>query len=435
MENLDSYKQLYIAVIGNVDSSKSTTIGVLTTGKLDDGKGLSRQSVMKHKHEIESGRTSCISHKYTIDHDNKTILNYIDLAGHEEYLRTTINGLTAINPDLAIVCISDKITKITIEHISLAICLNIPLVFLFTKTDIVPLMTTKKLMQDIKTKIQTNSRKLYHVKTENDIDLVIKNNTFIPIIITSNKTGLGLDLVRKLLVKCTPKEKNLPNGFIVEQVYNVIGYGRVLSGITNKQIKKNDVLYLGPDNTGKFHEIKVKTMHDDYRNFVEVLKPGMRGCLSIYNKTLNNIRVGSILTDEIPSNISNKFIAKVKIFHHHTTIKEGYQAFMNCGVIKETITIEKILNLEELKDIDSKVIDSKQFDSKVIESKVIDSKVIHINQKPQANPDMQALRSNQEAYVIIKMNHLYFLEEGQKLIFREGNTRGVGTVHKILISI
>lgn len=52
-----------MAVCGNVDSGKSTTIGVLTRGVLDNGRGLARSHVFVHKHEIETGRTSSVSHQ------------------------------------------------------------------------------------------------------------------------------------------------------------------------------------------------------------------------------------------------------------------------------------------------------------------------------------------------------------------------------------
>ena len=53
---------LKIGILGSVDSGKSTFVGVLKTDKLDDGRGLLRKYVMKHNHELESGRTSCISY-------------------------------------------------------------------------------------------------------------------------------------------------------------------------------------------------------------------------------------------------------------------------------------------------------------------------------------------------------------------------------------
>lgn len=49
-----------VAVVGNVDAGKSTLLGVLTHGDLDNGRGLARQKLFRHKHEIETGRTSSV---------------------------------------------------------------------------------------------------------------------------------------------------------------------------------------------------------------------------------------------------------------------------------------------------------------------------------------------------------------------------------------
>lgn len=47
-------------MVGNVDAGKSTLLGVLTHGELDNGRGFARQKLFRHKHEIESGRTSSV---------------------------------------------------------------------------------------------------------------------------------------------------------------------------------------------------------------------------------------------------------------------------------------------------------------------------------------------------------------------------------------
>ena len=49
-----------VAVVGNVDAGKSTLLGVLTHGELDNGRGTARQKLFRHKHEMESGRTSSV---------------------------------------------------------------------------------------------------------------------------------------------------------------------------------------------------------------------------------------------------------------------------------------------------------------------------------------------------------------------------------------
>lgn len=43
-----------------MDAGKSTMLGVLVKGGLDDGRGKARVNLFRHKHEIESGRTSSV---------------------------------------------------------------------------------------------------------------------------------------------------------------------------------------------------------------------------------------------------------------------------------------------------------------------------------------------------------------------------------------
>lgn len=52
-------------MLGNVDSGKSTTSGVLTSapGSLDDGRGAMRSKVFNFQHEQQNGRTSSVAHE------------------------------------------------------------------------------------------------------------------------------------------------------------------------------------------------------------------------------------------------------------------------------------------------------------------------------------------------------------------------------------
>jgi len=108
-----SSRNIRVAVVGNVDAGKSTMIGTLTTSLLDDGRGKCRTSIMKHRHEIESGRTSTSSTHLLgfrstgqvisgsdkvrfkrkgddeIARESYRVITLMDLAGHEKYLKTT----------------------------------------------------------------------------------------------------------------------------------------------------------------------------------------------------------------------------------------------------------------------------------------------------------------------------------------------------------
>jgi len=52
--------EIRCAVVGNVDAGKSTLLGVLTKDVLDDGRGKARLNLFRHKHEIDTGRTSSV---------------------------------------------------------------------------------------------------------------------------------------------------------------------------------------------------------------------------------------------------------------------------------------------------------------------------------------------------------------------------------------
>jgi GTPase len=137
--------ELRVAVMGNENSGKSTLLGVLTQGELDDGRGMARLNMFRHLHEIQTGRTSSISQEIVGFDAQGRIINYqegspeticemsskvvtlIDLAGHLKYLRTTLHGITGYSPHYIFFVISaaQGFTKTTMEHITLAVALQV----------------------------------------------------------------------------------------------------------------------------------------------------------------------------------------------------------------------------------------------------------------------------------------------------------------------
>lgn len=121
-------------MVGNVDAGKSTLLGVLTHGELDNGRGFARQKLFRHKHEIESGRTSSVgndilgfdsegnvvnkpdSHGGSLEwtkicEKSTKVITFIDLAGHEKYLKTTVFGMTGHLPDFCMLMVSARRPK------------------------------------------------------------------------------------------------------------------------------------------------------------------------------------------------------------------------------------------------------------------------------------------------------------------------------------
>ena len=209
----EQFLEIRVAVVGNVDSGKSTLLGVLTRGQLDNGRGLARNNVFKHKHEIETGRTSSISHEI-IGFDSKgikvffllkllkgtivnssgvrsmshqeicesssKIINFIDLAGHEKYLKTTVFGLTGHAPDFAMLMVGSNmgVSGMTKEHLGISLALRVPVFVVVTKIDMCPENILKQTMSQIKKVLKSPGCKKIPIVIRNDDDVVVCARNF-----------------------------------------------------------------------------------------------------------------------------------------------------------------------------------------------------------------------------------------------------------------
>jgi elongation factor 1-alpha len=58
--------EIKIGLFGDENSGKSTLVGVLVNGNLDNGEGSARANMFRFQHEMQTGRTSSINHKVII---------------------------------------------------------------------------------------------------------------------------------------------------------------------------------------------------------------------------------------------------------------------------------------------------------------------------------------------------------------------------------
>ena len=351
--------EIRIGIIGNVDSGKSTLVSVLTNNDiLDDGRGSARKLVLKHAHEKETGRTSCISHKYLIVNENKYI-TFVDLAGHEKYLKTTLRGLSGGCIDYVIVVIGANmgVSRMTREHISIAAALDIPIMIAITKIDLGRDNILKKTIKDTRKIIRlsrSNVKTIYVVRDKESMKKHFSHynenyKTNCPIFLISNKSGKNIKRFRNFLKNLEPrydwlKLKDGKKLFVIDDKFNVNGVGLVLSGkLKSGRINKNDKLYVGPFN-GIYHKIVIKSLHNNFRQLVDILETGESGCMAIRFidkvdfKTLK-FGKGKIVIDD-SKYITNKFNANIMVLNSHaTTITKTYQPVINCNTITQAAKI------------------------------------------------------------------------------------------------
>lgn len=195
--------QLRVTFTGPTMSGKSTLLGTLSTGTLDNGRGKSRLSLLKHRHEVLSGVTSSIAQEL-IGYKDQAILNFSqanieswtdihdcaedgrlvfvsDCGGHPRYRRTVLRGLMSWAPHWTILCLaadedgaaakggltasppeSVRVLSPGVDfakaHLTLALNMNVPMAVVVTKFDLASRASLQKTLSKILTAVKDSGR-------------------------------------------------------------------------------------------------------------------------------------------------------------------------------------------------------------------------------------------------------------------------------------
>ena len=280
-----------MVVVGSAGVGKSTLISVLTRGRdgapsLDNGRGGARLAVLRHKHEIDSGRTSSITH-HTIGYDAANrVLNYqcrlalptprevaevatnmvrlTDCGGqHTRFGASTLFGVTATLPHGMMICVSSRsraVDNTMNEFLDVAFALGIKVFIVLTKTDTVVGSNGKNTKGAAIDGVlqQRQWGRAVHVKSkkqaQNMACALCAGRPFVPIFNVSSVTGAGVEEVHAFLAafdttSATAQGTNTTNTthFQIDSIMQVADVGTVLSGIVvSGQISVGDRLLMGP---------------------------------------------------------------------------------------------------------------------------------------------------------------------------------------------
>lgn len=443
--NLVDYEEVKIATGGNVDSGKSTLIGTLISGILDDGSGLSRLYVMRNKHEIDSGMTSSISHQILgyspegsiVNHDpsirnltwndltskSSKIIKFIDLCGHTKYSKTTIRGILSNHVDYAMITIGSNMGAkgTTREHISLCVALGIPVILLITKIDLggkVP-KVMKETINDVKTMISRMNKVVYRVKDKDGVITAAKSissGKIFPMILLSTTKGDGLDLLHELLNMLRIRNIHDEESSVIHQIHETFkpkGVGLVIGGyLKTGTIKADHKYYLGPMSDGSYKEIKSRSLHVN-KTIVPVAPAGRYVCVSVPKIDQSIVSRGMVLIEDKKLCIAvYEFYADVYVYRtHSTTIRLGYESVVHINSIRASV---KLISIKDKRKINLK---------KSRENYPLDDN----------SEDLQTLRQGDRATVLLRFKKgPYFISKGERVFLAETKVKMSGIVSEIL---
>ncbi|MGI8889409.1 MAG: selenocysteine-specific translation elongation factor [Chthoniobacterales bacterium] len=256
-------KHFILATAGHVDHGKTTLVKALTgtdTDRLPEEKARGITIELGFAHLALPGVS----------------LGFVDVPGHEDFIRNMIAGLGAIDLALLVVAADDGWMPQTEEHWQILNYLGVErVVVAITKCD---LGDAARVEVEVREKLAGYSLGP------------------VPIVKTSVRSGTGLEELKKTLHEVceelpAPSEVGKPRLF-VDRVFTMRGTGTVVTGtLTGGQLAKGDTVSLQPQNLRA--RIRALQSHNES---LEVAVPATRTALSLPDLQLEQIPRGSVLT-------------------------------------------------------------------------------------------------------------------------------------------
>ena len=387
--NLTNKIEINIGVLGEEGTGKSTLIGVLINGILDNGRGLARTGVFRHKHEILCGKTSSFSHQILgfdekgeltnygdllrpslgqiVDKSTK-IINFYDMAGSTKtFNRTTLSTLSNEYLDYLLFVISAKevITKKTEDLLRFIYNINLPIITIINKIDLISgeeLNIVINKYQEIITGLNIG-KFIRLIKNDKDIALfspMEEKDILLTFLVSTLTWNGGLTLFKNFL-SVLPQHRNNAKDIninledmefdVTEILYKETS--AILWGIvSNGKLKKNSKYFLGPDSMGNFKMVEVTDIHCksidvSYAYKGQYCSACIKSLGNINTLTRDNVKKGMLLLDLKKPPIASKLfeIELWTIDNTTKTFKSSYQPILNIKHIRQGV---KIKNTDEL---------------------------------------------------------------------------------------
>jgi len=408
---LEDDEHIVVGTAGHVDHGKSTLVGSLVTGQRDDGEGGTRSYLDVQPHEVERGLSADLSYGvYGFDDDGPVrmdnphrkddrarvveeadrLVSFVDTVGHEPWLRTTIRGLVGQKLDYGLLTVAadDGPTKTTREHLGILLATELPTMVAITKADVVDEERLAEVEREVERVLREAERTPLSVD-RHGVDAAVEeiDETVVPVLTTSAVSGEGLDdldaLFEQLPKSADPADDDF--SMYIDRTYSVTGVGAVASGtVKSGRVEAGDELLLGPMADDTFREVEVRSIEMHYHR-VDEAQAGRIVGIALKGVDAEEIERGMVLlprhADPTPV---RAFEAEVMVLNHPTRICDGY---------------EPVVHLET------------------------------VSEAARFYPAEGSLLPGDSGDATVEFKfRSYLVEEGQKFVFREGTSKGVGTV-------
>ncbi|MFW6449133.1 MAG: GTPBP1 family GTP-binding protein [Halobacteriota archaeon] len=403
-------EHLVVGTAGHVDHGKSTLVGTLITGQSDDGDGATRAYLDTTPHEIERGLSADISYavygfardepvrlerpdrrdaRAAVVREADRVVSFVDTVGHDPWLRTTIRGIVGGKLDYGLLTVAadDGVTRTTREHLGILLATDLPTIVAITKADLVDEAALERVTDGVERLLREVGRTPLPV-ARHGVESAIEEigDRVVPIVTTSAVTREGLDVLDRLF-RDLPKRAGQDGAFqlYIDRTYTIAGVGPVASGTVRAgEVEAGDRLLLGPFTDGRFEEVTVRSI-EMHHHRVDRARAGQIVGIALKGVATDEIERGmALVPPEVEPEPVRTFEAEVMVLNHPTKITAGYEPVVHLETVSEAARFEP------------------------------------------ANRHLLPGDTGRTTVTFKFGPHL--VEPGQRFVFREGKSKGVGTV-------
>jgi len=278
------------ATAGHIDHGKTALVKMLTGTDTD-------------RFEEEKRRGITIDLGYAYLTDNKTTTHFIDVPGHEKFIRNMLAGAGTVNAVLMIIAADESIKPQTREHYEICRLLGIKHgVIAVTKKDLVDGTMLEATMKEIRDFMDRG---------------FLGNAKILPV---SSRSGEGIDELRREILRLAAEFREPASGDIfrlpVDRSFTVQGFGTVVTGsLIQGRIRLGDSVEAFPSRK-KFSIRGIQV----FNNTVDIADQGQRTALNLHKASKADLKRGDILTNTEYFFDSKEIEAKIELLDDYEKI-------------------------------------------------------------------------------------------------------------------
>lgn len=297
-------KNIVIGTSGHVDHGKTWLVRALT--------GMDTDRLAEEKERgitIENGFADMRYGDYSF--------SFIDVPGHEKFVRNMLAGISGIDMVLLVVDLEEGVMPQTVEHLEILKMLHVrDGITVLTKDDCSDDEEWKELVEeDVKKLLQGSA---------------LENA---PMIRVSAATGKNIEELKALIARTagslhTVRRADIPYRLPIDRVFTIAGFGTVVTGTSVEgTVRAGDTVMVYPQE--KEYKIRNLQVHNE---FVREALPGQRTAINLAGVSKEELKRGEVIA--APGSIRPSMMLDVwlEIFaSSKRTVETGSRVHLFCG--------------------------------------------------------------------------------------------------------